>query len=344
MKNLNPTMLQLLPIKKQQLLFVLISGMMALGCGRKTQSITTATNRQWQEVIATDGSKPVARHEAAFVGIKDKMYLLGGRGIRPVSIFDTQTKKWTLGAKTPIELHHFQPVVYQDKVYIIGALTGQYPAEVPVPVIYIYNSTTNTWSTGDTIPPARLRGSTGNVIQNGIVYLSCGITNGHIDGHQKEMDSYNIKTSEWKVLPDAPRSRDHFQAVVAKNKIYVLGGRLSQAPQKTFSETIAEVDVFDIKKNTWETIKNPIPNQRAGTFATFFNNKILVIGGESIRQNQAHHEIDALDIDTNTWSVYPHLITGRHGTGVVTYKNQLYIASGCGNRGGSPELQTMEKY
>ncbi|WP_366183661.1 kelch repeat-containing protein [Flavobacterium ovatum] len=316
----------------------------ALGCSRKIQSSAESVSKQWQEVNSKDDSKPIARHEAAFVRVNSKMYLLGGRGIRPVSIYDALTQKWSLGAKPPIELHHFQPVVYQDNVYFIGALTGQYPAEVPVPVIYSYNTTTNSWATGDKIPTARLRGSTGNVIHDGIVYISCGITNGHIDGHQNKMDSYNIKTGEWKVLPDAPRARDHFQAVLAKDKIYVLGGRLSKAPKNTFAETIGAVDVFDIKKNKWETLKSPLPNERAGTMATLYKNQVLVIGGESIRQNPAHAEVDALNIKTNEWSVFPKLVTGRHGSGVVIYNNTLYIASGCGNRGGSPELTTMEKY
>lgn len=324
--------------------FLALTLFLALACSNKLTSSLIAKDKSWTTIVSPDNSLPVARHEAAFVGVNSKMYLLGGRGIRAVSIFDLNTQTWTKGAKPPIELHHFQPIVYNEKVYIIGALTGVYPAETPVSVIYIYNTKTDTWSKGDTIPTERLRGSTGNVIQDGIVYISCGIKNGHIDGHQTKLDSYNLKTGEWKILPDAPRSRDHFQAVTTKGKIYILGGRVSKAPNNTFNETIAEVDVYDIKKQKWETLKNPLPNQRAGCMATVFHNEILVIGGESVRQNPAHNEIDALNVETNKWRVFPALVTGRHGTGIVVYNDALYIASGCGNRGGSPELTSMEKY
>ncbi|WP_139955947.1 Kelch repeat-containing protein [Flavicella sediminum] len=300
--------------------------------------------RKWQEVIASDASKPIKRHEAAFVKVDDKFYLLGGRGIRPVSIFDTKTQQWTTGEKPPIEFHHFQPVVYQNKVYIIGAMTGKYPGETPVEHIYYYDTNTNTWVKDAEIPQDRRRGSTGNIIKNGLVYVSCGILDGHRSGHKKWLDTYNLETGEWKILPDAPRARDHFQAVEAEGKIYTLAGRLSKAPKATFSETIAEVDVYDIQSNTWSTLKEKIPTQRAGNMAIRYQDAILVLGGESIHQEQAHNQVEALSIKNHTWTTFPPLFQGRHGSGALIFKDEIYIASGCGHRGGSPELTTMEKY
>ncbi|NMH87916.1 Kelch repeat-containing protein [Flavivirga algicola] len=300
--------------------------------------------KSWHQVVTSDDSSPIARHEAAFVNVGDKFYLLGGRGIRSISIFDTKTQKWSLGEQPPIEFHHFQPIVFEDKVYIIGALTGKYPAETPVENVYAYNTTTDSWEKGAPIPKDRLRGSTGNVIKDGVVYLSCGISNGHISGHKKWLDSYNLKTGEWKILPDAPRARDHFQAVESDNKIYVLAGRLSKAPSATFKETIAEVDVYDIKKNIWVTLEKEIPTQRAGNIALLYKDDVLVIGGESASQTKAHNDVEGLNTKNHTWITYPSLLQGRHGTGAVLFNNHIYIASGCGNRGGSPELNTMEKY
>ncbi|WPR70399.1 kelch repeat-containing protein [Flavobacterium sp. NG2] len=317
--------------------------LLAMACAKKLQP-TAEINKVWTTVSSADNSLPIARHEAAFIRVGKKMFLLGGRGIKPTSIFDIETQKWTKGTKPPIELHHFQPVVHNSKVYIIGALTGPYPSETPVPNIYIYDTKKDIWSKGGVIPATRLRGSTGNVIIGNMVYVSCGIIDGHRSGHQKGLDSYNIITAKWEVLPDAPRARDHFQAVTTNGKIYVLGGRQSMAPDKTFSETIGEVDVYDIKNRKWETLKEELPNQRAGSMSTVYHNEILVIGGESIRQGHAHNEVDALNITNHTWRVFPSLVRGRHGSGILNYKDVLYIASGSGNRGGSPELTTMEKY
>lgn len=312
-------------------------------CVSKTK-IKNSTNKNWIPVVTSDNSKPLKRHEAAFVNVRDKFYLLGGRRVQNVSIFDTKTKQWTKGAKPPLEMHHFQPVVYKNDIYIIGALTGRYPSETPIKHIYIYKTESDSWIKGDAIPAERLRGSTGNIIKNGIIYISCGIKDGHKSDHKKWLDSYNVKTGEWEILPDAPRARDHFQAVEAEGKIYVLAGRLSKAPKKTFTETIAEVDVYDIKTKKWSTISDNLPTQRAGNIALLYGDNVLVIGGESIHQKKAHNDVEGLNVNTLQWKKYPKLLQGRHGTGAFLYENEIYIASGCNNRGGSPELETMEKY
>lgn len=299
----------------------------------------------WQAVTSKDGSVPVQRHEAAFVRIGSKFYLLGGRDIRAVSIFDTETEVWSTGPEPPLELHHFQPVVIGDKIYIIGAMTGGWPNETPVPHVYIYDTATDSWSQGDEIPEARRRGSTGNVLYNGKVFIACGIKNGHIGDHKNWLDLYDPATGDWEILADAPRARDHFQAVLADGKIVAPAGRNTGIiPDQAFGGTIAEVDVYDIASNTWETLPNNLPTLRAGNAAILFKEKVLVVGGESTAQEKAHNEVEALDLATNTWEDLSPLLEGRHGTGLIEYQGTLYIASGCGNRGGSPELVTMEKY
>ncbi|WP_299533434.1 kelch repeat-containing protein [Ulvibacterium sp.] len=326
--------------------FLLIIG----ACREAPKSTEGMTNQKqvvessWGSVVSKDGSKPVQRHEAAFVKVEDKFYLLGGRGIRPVSIYDTQTQKWTQGMEPPIEIHHFQPVVHKNRIYIVGAFTGAWPNETPVRTIYIYDPLADNWSKGDEIPSERLRGSTGNVIYDGKIYVSCGIKNGHIGDHKNWMDSYDLNTGEWKVLADAPRPRDHFQSVEANGKIYVLAGRNTGASDEPFGSTLGKVDVYDIASNSWNTLPNDIPTQRAGNMAILQGNEILVLGGESSNQEKAHAHVEALAFGSNTWRSLPSMIEGRHGTGVLEYEGNLYVASGCGNRGGEPELYTMEKY
>lgn len=300
---------------------------------------------QWQTVTATNDSKPVQRHEAAFVRLGEKFYLLGGRDIRSVSIFDQQTGTWSTGAEPPIELHHFQPVVIENKIYVIGAFTGLWPNETPTANIYIYDPSIDTWSMGDEIPAERRRGSTGNILHNGKVFVACGIKNGHIGDHKNWMDLYDPIAGTWQILADAPRARDHFQAVLVDGKIVAPAGRNTGiVPEEPFGGTIAEVDVYDIANDTWQTLPNNIPTQRAGNAAILFNGEVLVVGGESTTQEKAHDEVEALDLTTNEWKALPALLEGRHGTGLLEYQDALYIASGCGNRGGTPELFSMEKF
>jgi hypothetical protein len=109
---------------------------------------------------------PTNRHEAAFAAVDDKFYLLGGRGQLPVDVYDPHAQTWQSVAPLPnnIEINHFQAVSLGGKLYAMGALTGPYPSEKAVSDIFVYDPTTNIWSThvGE-IPAERLRGASASV-------------------------------------------------------------------------------------------------------------------------------------------------------------------------------------
>jgi N-acetylneuraminic acid mutarotase len=299
----------------------------------------------------------VERHENAFAKVGDKLYLLGGRGIKSIGIYDTQTDSWSQGAAPPIELHHFQAVNWNNLIYVIGAFTGSYTdnsggfvGEKPVGFIYTYNPATNTWQKGSAIP--RPRGSAGAVVYNNKIYIVSGQTQGHTGGWVSWFDEYDPVTDTWQVLPDAPRSRDHFHAVVKNNRLFVAGGRRTNRNPNVFANTVPEVDVYDFAQNKWLTDSNlppeeflsipPIPTQRAGASNVVLGNDLLVIGGESTAQTNAHSEVEALDLENLSWKPYASLKRGRHGTQAILHEGKVFIAAGSGSRGSSPELTSME--
>jgi large repetitive protein len=300
----------------------------------------------WSTVSATNS--PSVRHENGFVHFNGKFYLIGGRGIKPVNIFDPATGTWTAGANPPIELHHVQAIVYNNLIWVVGAYTGGCcTAEVGVSNIYTYNPTTNTWATGATIPVARRRGSVGVVLYNNKFYLVGGLTGGHgaTATSFNFFDEFNPATGIWTTLPNAPRARDHFNAVVIGNNLYAAGGRNTSDPS-IFNATIPEVDVYNFSTGTWSTLPagSNIPTQRGGTTNVVLGNEVVVIGGESGTQSVAHNQVQALNVTTNTWRSLPSLVTGRHGTQATLCNGSIYIAAGSGNQGGSPELGSMEVY
>ena len=304
---------------------------------------STAINEMTWQTVNTKGNL-VARHEAGLVGFNDKLYLLGGRRINPVNVFDTKTATWTTKSASPLEIHHFQPVVFENKIYIIGAMTGRYPGEVPLKNIMIYNPSTDTWSEGDEIPEHRRRGGAGVVVYNNKIYLVGGITDGHRTGTVSWFDEYDPKTGQWRVLKDMPNGRDHFQAAVVDNKLYAAGGRTtSQVTKQVFDLVVDELDIYDFNTHAWSTSRSPLPTPRAGNITTAIADQIWVIGGESMAHKLAHHETEIFDIKTQQWITGPSLNLGCHGTGVAIIDDHLWIASGSGNRGGSPELKNTEK-
>ncbi len=339
-------------MKKQSALKLIASAMFMIAllqsCKKdevNPEPVLNIENGSWKTLNTIN--LPEARHECSFVNVSNKGYLLGGRGNLPVEEYDISAKTWTKKAGPDIELHHFQALNVKNEIWITGSFTGGFPAETPVSQMRIYNPANNTWRNGPEIPAGRRRGSAGAVYYNGKIYMVCGITNGHLDGHVAWFDEYDPDTRQWKALPDAPRERDHFSAVVVGNKLYLAGGRkTSEATGELFNLTVPEVDVFDFSTQQWSTLpgnKN-IPTQRAGTMAVGFGGYVIIIGGESVSQVNAHADVQAYDTIEQKWVKLQALKKGRHGTGAFIYDNQIFITAGSGNRGGSPELDSSEMF
>lgn len=299
--------------------------------------------QSWETV--TPANACTNRHENAMAAVKGNLILLGGRGIKPVESFDPKTKKWTTHVQTPIEMHHFQAVTYNNEVWVLGAFTGGYPHETPIPNIYIFNPEKNEWRVGPEIPSERRRGAAGVFVYKDKVYVVCGIQDGHWDGHVGWLDEYDPRTNEWKKLPDAPHVRDHVQAVVVDDKVYVAGGRRSTAKiGQVLNLLEPAVDVYDFKTSRWTTLpesKN-LPTLRAGNASVVQGKKVLIIGGESGAQVPAHSEVEAFNTKTMSWETLAPLNAGRHGTGAVNVNGKIYVVAGSGNRGGGPELNSIE--
>lgn len=328
----------------RSLLCGLLTTALGLGLvGSIAEPAVCADVPRWQPLETID--KPHARHEAAFVECNDRFFLLGGRKIKPVDIFDPATRTWTEGAPPPVEIHHFQPVVWQDRIVLAGAMTGAYPHETALDRMLIYTPATNAWSWGLEIPENRRRGGAGAVMKGNTLYMVCGIRNGHWDGWVHWLDRVDLATGNWEILPDAPRVRDHFQAVIIADKIYAAGGRkTSGATRQVFDLVTPEVDVFDLASQHWTTLPDTsnLPIPRAGCFAMRLGSDLVIAGGESMQQTPAHNEVQILDTTTGRWRTASLFTTGRHGTGIIQWQDALYTCAGSGSRGGKPELDTME--
>jgi N-acetylneuraminic acid mutarotase len=296
------------------------------------------------KVIETQG-EPVARHENSFVECEGKFYLLGGRGIKPVDIYDPSNNTWSKGAAPPVEIHHFQAVSYRGRVIAGGAMTGPYPDEKPLPNFYVYEPEYDLWTLGPEIPEDRRRGSSGVVVIEDKMYMIAGIIDGHNGDHVKWTDAYDFVERAWSVLPDAPRPRDHFHAVLVDDKIYAFAGRnTSKNSNQVFDLTIAPIDYFDLNTNTWHTLEKELHIPRAGASVALFKNEIFIIGGESMFQKEAHNEVEIWSLKLEKWMPINYINRGRHGTQAIVYRNAIYLMAGSGNRGGSPELNSIEIY
>ncbi len=310
----------------------------------QTLEMTAQDNWQW-EIVSAKG-KPTARHEAGLVAYKDKIILIGGRRINPTDIFDTRSYTWEAKSAPLIELHHFQPVVIDDAIYIVGAMTGGWPTETPVGRVVVYYPERDEYVYKDPIPEHRRRGGAGAAVYNGKIYLLGGITNGHMQGYVDWFDEYDPQTGQWRTLPNAPNTRDHFHAVVVGHQLYAFAGRrTSHKTGEDMALTVRHANIFNFRTGTWETVNSEtaLPTLRAGNGAFVWHDEIVIGGGESAAQVPAHAEVEAFDTRSYSWRNWPAMKQGRHGSGYGIVGDYVYTASGCGNRGGEPELYSVER-
>jgi N-acetylneuraminic acid mutarotase len=294
------------------------------------------------KIINTTGNY-IPREECDFAVVKGMFYLLGGRKIQDINVFNPETSAWATAAKPPVELNHFQAIVYKNEIYVCGAMTGNYPHEKPLDHIYIYSPALDSWRIGAEIPKDRLRGAGGAVIYKNKFYLVCGIQDGHWTGNVSWFDEYDPQTNQWKILPDAPIARDHFRAAVVGDKLYCIAGAQSNAMEKKLlDKTIAEIDIYDFKTNKWSVADSKLPTQRAGTTVVVINDEIMVIGGESTAQKVSHNEVEAYNVKTGLFRKLLPLVEGRHAGAAVYYDKKIYAVAGVGNSGGSPLLTSIE--
>ncbi len=300
----------------------------------------SASAQTWSIVTTSDDSAPEARHESAATVVNGKIYLIGGRSERDVDSYDPLTSTWESVAPAPLELHHFQSVVYAGKIFIIGAFTCCYPTEPTVADIHVFDPATSTWSIEGSMPADRLRGAAGTVVYQNKIYVIGGNTMGHDGGAVNWFDEYDPATGIWRVLPDAPYARDHFTAAIADGKLIAAGGRQSQ---RSFANTVAATDVYDFGSGTWISTSHNIPTQRAGTMTEVYDDKVYVMGGESGFQSSAHAEVQVFDPATGLWSQLDPMLNPRHAGGSALIGNDLHVFSGSNLRGALGEFDAHEK-
>lgn len=319
-----------------------IAAGLALACCMSVQAREPAAPAQveWRQQSAP--TAPTARHENGFVAVAGHLILVGGRGDRPLQLYDPKRGVWRQGAKPPMEIHHMQGVEVDGKLLVVGALTGKFPEETPLPAILIYDPVADRWTEGAQIPAHRRRGAAGVALHDGVVYLVGGNRRGHMSGYVAWLDAFDPATGTWTELPDAPHARDHFHAAVIDGKLYAAGGRRSAHDTgNAMANTVRAVDVYDIAARRWTTAPAMLPTARAGSASAVVDGRLLVLGGESMTQVAAHSEVESFDPKSGKWTTLAPLPVGRHGTQAATLDGVLYIAAGSGNRGGGPELSDL---
>ena len=269
----------------------------------------------WQSLAAA----PTFREEVSEVysPTTKKFYVAGGQATTHET-YNPATDTWSTVAALPAALDHIQAVELNGKIYYIGGLSC-WP-NCSVGTVYIYNESTDTFTTGAPMPTGRDRGAGGVAVFNGKIYLAGGL---HAGADVKWFDVYDPVANTWTSLPDMPEVRDHFQPAVIGSRFYAIGGRRSD---QSLDATTTVNDAYDFTTNTWVTGLAPLPTARAGFAVGAVGTTISVIGGEG--GNQTWTTVETYDTATDTWTTGTPMPTARHGIQGAVCNGGIYIAEG----------------
>lgn len=291
----------------------------------------------------------IRRHEACAVMVNGLVVLLGGRGVnKGVSVYNPRTRVWSnrAGPGPGIELHHMQCVGTNGRVYVVSSWTGGFPFERNNDKIYIYNVAADVWSTRAGLPERRRRGGGAAILRQGVIYVVGGNRGGH-GGHATTlgwMDGYDIARNSWMTnLPPMPDGRDHTGGALVNGQLCVAGGR-DGGSSNFFNENKESTWCYNFGNKTWVRKAN-FPTPRAGSsYGRTCDGRLIVAGGEGA--GRAYANVDVFD--GCSWKSSRAMTRARHGSGVATSNcrtcGQMFIPSGSGSQGGSPELMSTERF
>lgn len=137
--------------------------------------------------------------------------------------------------------------------------------------------------------------------------------------------------------------RDHVGGALVNDELCVAGGR-DGGTEKFFRMTLTTTYCYSFVTRSWSE-RAEFPQGRAGAMTgTTCDGKMMIAGGEGF--GRAFDRVDVFD--GSTWTRAPDLVEARHGSGLAVGRCQgcghIFIPSGSGRQGGSPELFTTEQW
>jgi N-acetylneuraminic acid mutarotase len=204
-----------------------------------------AQRETWAYDIAADRWTPAAdlpagRAAHAMAALGDHLYVVGGVGPEPDSVFvyDRRLDAWRrLATALPTPREHLAAVALGGKLYVVG---GRWSGQGNFGTVEIYDAATNVWSQATDMPTAR-GGLTAAVVGGRI----------HVTGGE-DLDSgdtfpahevYDPAANHWSVEAPLPTSRHGLASGVIDDRWYVVGGG-ERAGAMTFVSLSNVVEVF----------------------------------------------------------------------------------------------------
>ncbi|WP_436867042.1 Kelch repeat-containing protein [Bacillus fungorum] len=247
--------------------FYVIGGASGSTVSNVVQEYDPETNK-W----SNKANMPTARTDLGVAVVDNKIYAIGGyrgnaftyRGATNiVEVYDPTTNSWSTTTSMPVALSGGGTVACNNKIYVVGGLTGQLQA---ISTVQEYDPTTHTWSMKKNMPYALHH--VGVTVLNDKIYAVGG---GQNSARYNYLQEFDPNTNTWTNKAGMKVARNTLSASVLNGKIYAIGGSVT-------GEIVKTVETYDPTTNTWSQIAD-LNKARWGSISVTMDNQIYVIGG-----------------------------------------------------------------
>lgn len=192
---------------------------------------TDGTLGTWTTSVAL----PASIANAQVIVTKNRVYILGGivNGVFASTVYtavinsDGTLGTWVTGTSLPTTIGYAQAIVTKNRVYLIGGIgTSVYTVATVYTAPINTDGTLGTWSAGTSLPETIGRSQA--IVTKNRVYLLGGITDGGSrDSTYNALINTDGTIGTWTTGGTLPAGVYHSQAVVTKNRVYLLGGMIN---------------------------------------------------------------------------------------------------------------------
>jgi hypothetical protein len=247
--------------------------------------------------------------------------------------FDPVQGQYGEPTTTPERLDHSRFVAYRGDLYVVGGYTDGRATNQ----MWRYSPDDGEWTELEGMRQAR--GAHGAAVIGDRLYVVGGSSELLLEidvAPTATMEVYDFKTGEWSDGPDMPTARHHLGAATVDGKLYAVGGR----GVGDFAMDSAER--FDPATGRWEALP-PLPQGSGGLTVTAADGEVYAIAGGNDELEWITPVTWAFDPGRGEWRRAADTEVPRHGQGVATFDDRIYIFGGapCAGFGHTDSVESL---
>lgn len=288
----------------------------------------------WENV----GNLPITLANSQAIVTKNRVYLLGGRNSSHLSNTyfapineDGTLGSWTQGANLPVVISDSNLVVTKNRAYLLGGYNGNIDAISTVLTAPInQDGTLGTWVIGTNLPVG-IGGSQVIMTRNRVYLLGGHFGRSFTDIVLTAPINEDGTLGTWVSGTSLRENLAISQAVVTKNKVYLLGGNSSIG----FSNSIHKATInADGTISNWTlhsiVVGLNIPTKLAASQVLVTKNRVYLLGGQTDTGRTANIYSATIDSEgvLGTWATSGAISTVTSRAQVIVTKNRVYLLGG----------------